>query len=368
MAELEGDAGAPPPSPSASDGVALEAPRRVVEHPFEFRGNASEYFRIWIVNLALTLVTIGVFSAWAKVRRERYFYGNTWVAGAPFEYLANPINILKGRIVAVVAFGLYALLGHVEPFAQLVLIAVVLVVSPLIIANALRFRARYSAWNTLTFRFLGSLKNAFKVYLGLIVLMVPTFGLIFPYARFRQRGYVVSGHRFGGVTFEFSSSAREFYRIYVKAGFVSFGCGVLAAVALMATFAALAQTTKLPFRSLNFFISAAVTYGTAFFVWSYVAARVTNLSYNSSKLGEHRFRSTVRARDLIAIYLTNAVAIVLSVGMLVPWAQVRLARYRAAHFVLCAQGDLAAFVAEASADRSAFGEETANIFDMDLSL
>jgi uncharacterized membrane protein YjgN (DUF898 family) len=40
--------------------------------PFEFRGTGGEYFRIWIVNLLLTILTLGIYSAWAKVRQLRY--------------------------------------------------------------------------------------------------------------------------------------------------------------------------------------------------------------------------------------------------------------------------------------------------------
>ena len=47
----------------------------------EFRGDAREYFRIWAVNLCLTLLTFGIFSAWAKVRKKRYFYSNTVLDG-----------------------------------------------------------------------------------------------------------------------------------------------------------------------------------------------------------------------------------------------------------------------------------------------
>ena len=69
----------------------------------EFRGKASEYFRIWIVNLFLTLATLGIFSAWAKVRKKRYFYSHTLLDGTSFEYRGRPIPILKGRIIAVAA-------------------------------------------------------------------------------------------------------------------------------------------------------------------------------------------------------------------------------------------------------------------------
>ena len=51
--------------------------------PLRFTGSGSEYFRIWIVNVLLTIVTLGFYSPWAKVRRLKYFYGNTYLLDAP---------------------------------------------------------------------------------------------------------------------------------------------------------------------------------------------------------------------------------------------------------------------------------------------
>jgi len=36
---------------------------------FVFHGTGREYFKIWIVNLVLTIATLGIYAAWAKVRR-----------------------------------------------------------------------------------------------------------------------------------------------------------------------------------------------------------------------------------------------------------------------------------------------------------
>ena len=60
------------------------------------------------VNLALSIVTLGIYSAWASVRTRRYFYANTRVAGSPFEYSAKPLPILRGRILAALLFGTYS--------------------------------------------------------------------------------------------------------------------------------------------------------------------------------------------------------------------------------------------------------------------
>ena len=43
----------PPPAAPAARGEDSS-------HPIEFTASGSEYFRIWIVNLALTILTLGI--------------------------------------------------------------------------------------------------------------------------------------------------------------------------------------------------------------------------------------------------------------------------------------------------------------------
>ena len=74
----------------------------------KFKGQAGEYFGIWIVNLLLTVITIGIYSAWAKVRKKKYFSSNTEIDGHSFGYHATGWQILKGRIlVALVSLVLF---------------------------------------------------------------------------------------------------------------------------------------------------------------------------------------------------------------------------------------------------------------------
>jgi uncharacterized membrane protein YjgN (DUF898 family) len=76
-----------------------QQPQQRAAAALQFTGQAGEYFRIWIVNLCLTVITLGFYSPWAKVRRKRYFYGSTLLDGAAFEYTGNPVAILKGRLL-----------------------------------------------------------------------------------------------------------------------------------------------------------------------------------------------------------------------------------------------------------------------------
>jgi len=63
--------------------------------------------------------------AWAKVRRKRYFYGNTLLGDSAFEYLADRRRF-SGRIVVVGGFAIYSLVGKINPIAGLAMALVFL--------------------------------------------------------------------------------------------------------------------------------------------------------------------------------------------------------------------------------------------------
>ena len=358
-----------PPSPPAWIIPARDAAR--AEHPFEFTGDAREYFRIWIVNLALGIVTLGIFSAWAKVRSERYFYGNTRLAGDPFEYLAKPWPILKGRIIAVLLFGSYAFAGQVSWKLQIGAAVLLAVVAPWLLVRGAAFRARYSAWRGINFRFVPDYAGAYVRYLLLGIPVVLTLGLLYPYVKAKQKAYFVEHHRYGGSEFTFRAGPAQFYPPYLIAWAVvsalmlaiSFVVGMLA-FAVAASGDASGSAPPIWFM----FAFAVPFYGSYFAVWAFLAAALANILYNSADLGAHGFRSTLKGHRLLWIYAGNTVAILASAGFLIPWAKIRLARYRAESLRFLAGGDLDDFRAESRADVDATAAEMDGLFDIDIGL
>jgi len=148
-------------------------------HP-EFTGTAAEYFRIWIVNLFFTLATLGIYSAWAKVRKRRYFYGSTRLDGDSFDYFASPKAILNGRIIAIAIFAIYALAGELYPQSRYAFWAVGVLAFPWLVVRALAFNSRNSAYRGLRFAFQATTKQAARVYIGMLAVVVLTAGLAFP--------------------------------------------------------------------------------------------------------------------------------------------------------------------------------------------
>ena len=109
-----------------------------------------------------------------------------------------------------------------------------------------------------------------------------------------------------------------------------------------------------------------VFYAGFFTIPIFLHARYTNLMWQNARLGEHRFESTIRARDMIWIYFSNGLAIVCSLGLAVPWAMIRMAKYRFAHFSLLASGSLDDFIAQSAGEQGAAGAELAAALDMDI--
>lgn len=355
--------------------AATEAPQVIPEQPFQFRGSAREYFRIWIVNLALGIVTLGIYSAWASVRTRRYFYAHTWLAGSPFEYSARPLPILRGRLIAALAFGCYVLAAHTSPWLQLAAGGLIAALMPWLIVRGLAFRARYSSWRGLPFRFEPDYAGAYKWFLAAYLMMLPTLGLIYPLIKQRQQRWTVSHHRYGSSGFEFDANVDKYYTVF----FATMGIAVLAFIAIAIVMGVLftvggAKAAWLdpklhPLASV--FVIYALYLPCYLVIFAYSRSRMLNLLYNGTQLaGGHRLHSTLGFRAMAWIYVSNLAAIVCTLGLAAAWAKVRMVRYRAAHLVLQPAGDLDAFVAETTAqtDVGALGAEMDGFFSIDIGL
>lgn len=358
----------PPPLP------AMPPPHEPRRLPLEFTGRAGEFFGIWIVNVVLSVLTLGIYSAWAKVRTERYFYGNTRLDGSGFEYLASPIAILKGRLVAYAVAIVLGLTAHFQLLVVYIpLLMAILLMLPWLLQRTLRFRARYSAWRGLRFRFVNGVDDAYLNFLFRPMLQIPTLYMLLPWVRRHQQEYVVTGHRFGGLRFGFGGDVGAYYLPFAIAIGLGFA-GYLLMLGGMVGGGLLMETTKgddgapAPWAVFAMFVPVIVVYFALLALPVFLRTRYTNLLWANTRLGPHRFACTLRARDVIWIYASNGLAIVASLGLLVPWAMVRIARYRAAHFQVLALGDLDAFVAEAERAEGATSAELVDALDLDVDL
>ena len=122
--------------------------------------------------------------------------------------------------------------------------------------------------------------------------------------------------------------------------------------------------------ALGFGIIAALLlfYAGLFALGIFLRVRYANLLWNNASLGPHRFESTLRVRDMLWLYASNLVAIVCTLGLAVPWAMIRLARYRAERFALLADGPIDDFVRDLEREHAAAGAELIDALDVGVDL
>ena len=329
-----------------------EASTKTRRLPFVFNGDGAEYFKIWIVNIFLTIVTLGIYSAWAKVRNNQYFYGNTELDGASFSYLADPITILKGRVVAVVAFIAYSALGAISPIIQVVMALLLVLALPWLVVRSLAFTARNSGYRNLRFNFHGDIGGAVKAFIGWPLLGIISLGLLFPLCWQKQQEYMVSNYSYGTARFTFSAGPREYYMIFL----ILIGIGLVGGIAS----AILGAITPA--------LSAVAVLIMYLYIFAYMNVRMHNLAYNAAALNTHGFDSHLELNSYAQLFLVNTLATVATLGLFIPWAKVRTANYIAEHMHFNANGDLNKFVADEQEQMTAFGEEVDAVFDLGIGL
>lgn len=348
-----------------------------------FTGSSLEYFRIWIVNLCLTLLTLGIFSAWAKVRKKRYFYSHTTLDGTPFQYLGQPIPILKGRIIAAIAFLIYFASTHYFTSLLPYVFVAGAVLAPWVIVRSAAFNTRYSAFRNMTFHFDGGYLDALKTLyaLGIIPLIalgmmfdwwgkfaivgvvLLVFGISLPWWMRRLKNFLITHSSYGGKKGLFSATSGQFFAVYFKSGLII--TGVLMMTGIIAAILGALIKTNTQILGLFFIIPMYAGYVLAY---AYVQAQSGNLVWNNTKLGPLRFQSTLSGHGMAKLYVTNALAIIVSLGILIPWAVMRTLKYRADNMRVWQDGELADFQGSDLRSVEAIGAETGDFFDMDISL
>ncbi len=332
---------------------------------FAFTGNASEYFRIWIISLCLTIVTLGFYSPWAKVRKRRYLYRSTRLAEGSFDYHADPIAILKGRLIAVVLLALYVASSYFAPGIEAFLGFAIFAAIPWLIVRSRMFNARYTSYRNLRFRFDPVYGEAYTVIVGWSLLAGLTLGLLYPHAHYRRSAMIVNNSHFGNLDFALPNVSGGFYARYIHVSLLMLGAlivlGVLATllpsdgVSIDDPGSAVAVTAVI--------IGLIVAMGLAA---SYLGPAIAKLVIGSMNIGDHRMNCHWSVPRVVFINFTNLVAIALTLGLAIPWATVRLQRYQFENMSIDVAGELDSIIATQANEVSAMGEEIGEAFDIDI--
>ena len=155
-------------------------PQHIDAYPLEFTGSGGEYFRVWIVNVLLSIVTLGFYTPWARKRTAQYFYSHTLVAGSPLEFTAQQRRMVMGFVLLVMitlAYNIAARTGQDTTVGLFLLGGAVL--APFIWASAMRFRLGATRWRGLRLQFTAGWKEVYLASWPVFALALVWFGVFF---------------------------------------------------------------------------------------------------------------------------------------------------------------------------------------------
>jgi uncharacterized membrane protein YjgN (DUF898 family) len=385
-----------------------DRPRRL---KVEFTGSGSEYFRIWIVNLLLTIVTLSFYRPFAKARRLAYFHGNTLVGGQPLGFHGNPWKMLRGYLLMLLFGAVYLGASQFSPVAAMVAIGSFVLLWPALWRASLQFRLANTSWRGLRMGFTGGLGGAYLTmlpgvlpwlgFIGAAFLMQPAadaadavtpaappaaalavLGLSFvatlalmPLSLAWVKRYQHNHYTYAGQRSELIPGAGSFYGFVFKVIGVSLlvAVGSLVVIAvLMFLVVGIGSVSDMgpQAAALAGLLGGLVFYGLYFvFTMPYAQSRLQNLVWGGTRSQSLRWRSELKMLPLGLLTLKNLVLVVLTLGLYWPFAAVAMARMRLQAVSLDLDGDLTQWQAgRTSGQNDATGDAAGDFFGIDMGL
>jgi uncharacterized membrane protein YjgN (DUF898 family) len=345
---------------------------------YQFNGKAGEFFGIWIVNIILSIVTLGIYSAWAKVRTYQYFYGNTKIDNHSFSYLATPMQILKGRIIAVILVIAFSIVSSISPVLSAILMIALLIATPFLICSSLRFETRMTSYRNVRFNFTGKYLEAAWCFLLLPVLSIFTLYLLFPYALKRMDQFILSNATYGDKPFKTELSTGKYYSTSLITMALGFGLGFVAmmlfAVVLSLSGAGLSSISETPAGQMP-----EMQFGILFIFAAYIVIFSLIRAYYQACIRNHIFKTTqienvayfdsnVEFSHLAFLQVTNVIALMCTLGLALPWVKIRTAHFFVNYTRIYGLPGKDDVIDKLGDSTSAIGDEVANAFDIDIAL
>jgi uncharacterized membrane protein YjgN (DUF898 family) len=369
-----------------------------------FTGSGSEYFRIWIVNLLLSIVTLSLYRPWAKVRRLKYFYANTLVDGHAFDFHGSPRKMLRGYLLVGLMLVAYSAANRFSATAALVAVVALAVLWPALLRASMQFRLANSSWRGLRFRFTGTLAGAYR---GMLPLFVPALAmgalrfeivdpqhptmdyikhiyevmgltlLVAPLMWWIFKRYQHDHYALGQWQTRLAVGPGRFYGLSLRVFGVALLSGVVVAIFAaiigamvggLGWFAGLGQNKM----AAIVVISILVAIGYLLFLIvpiPYAISRAQNLVWGNTRCDEVAFDSRLPFAAVLKLTLKNWLLMLVTLGLYYPFATVAYYRLRVEAITPQLSGNLDRLQAQQAAGAGdASGDAAGDMFGIDIGL
>lgn len=305
---------------------------------FSYVGNGTDMALLMLKNLFFTIITLGIYRAWAKTNMRRYLWENVRFMGDGGAYVGTGGELFRGWmklfgiifVLLIVTKAMETLLPVLKiPIAILVPLAYLFVFALATYAG-LRYRLSRTLWRQIRFgvdKDEASTKEFTKLYLKGAFFSIVTLGFYYSIFRNKVRTYLTNRSRLGSAYFKYDGSDDEYFKIYCTGLFLSI-------------------------ITLGIYVP--------WFWAKLITFRLKHTSFQGA-----RFEFTMQGSDVFVYGLVAYLGAIFSFGLAVPWIFSWGLRKIVENIHLEGELDLASIHQRAS-DGSAMADDIVAEYDLDL--
>jgi len=290
--------------------------------PFlSYVGEGGKFFVLNLVNILLTLVTLGIYAFWAKAKVFKFHWNNTLFMDEPLDYHATGkelfIGFLKGMLIVLpIGAGIWAIATAVElpDLMALFAYAFIICILPFLAYAKWKFLLARTSWRNVRMSFTGRLGECYALHLKGLFLTGLTLGIYYPWFRAELDRYLIGNTYYGTEGFQYHGRGDELMPKYLV--------GILLSVLTCGIYSFWMQADLLRYK------------------------------WDQTSVQGIRFRNTITGGDLFGYMLLMYLMIYCSLGIAFPWAIVMFLKMKASRLAMEQTPDMDAIEA-AMRDRSA---------------
>lgn len=256
-----------------------------------YRGEYLELGILLLKNFVLTVLTLGIYHAWARAATRRFVWSRIQVGADSLHFSGTGLETFLGYLkisIILVGYWVLSVFGPSLLGPSFLLFGIWIVMGvlfagllPWLLYNVRRYRYSRTSYRQIRFGIHSVDQETFLELASLGILTVLTLGIYYPFARHRYEEIVVSRTTYGSLPFHYDGKASELWAIYVKGSLLTL-----------------------------------VTFGFAYPF--FIASRIRYI-VSHTRIGQVKLRSEVSGVEIFFNRIIGPFLVAISLGLLLPW-------------------------------------------------
>jgi uncharacterized membrane protein YjgN (DUF898 family) len=200
---------------------------------FEYKGNGNDLAVLMLKNLFLSIITLGIYRAWARTSTRQYLWSQTFFLGDRGAYTGTGKELFKGWVKMI---GILFVLGLSVNWLTILLklfmpeqiahglngilfFMIYTFIGSVAIYSGFAYRASRTLWRQIRFgvqRDHALAKEFSRLYMTGVAVLIVTFSLYYPFFKNKFHKFLVNHARLGSKFFSYSGDGNEYAIIHFK--------------------------------------------------------------------------------------------------------------------------------------------------------